>query len=140
VKFSPVLERASDLIFRGLFSGIFFIAGIGHFGQNEAMVQRLLAAPLSDLATALAPAEFLVYAAGVVLVLGGLALLLGLGTRLAALALIAVLIPITLTVHVGNPGHAGPLFKNIALFGGLVHFLIRGPGAFSLRSESTARG
>ena len=79
MRFSPDLEHASDVVFRGLFSGIFFIAGIGHFGQNDAMVQRLLDAPLSDLATALAPAPLLVYAAGVVLILGGLALLLGRG-------------------------------------------------------------
>ena len=54
--------------------------------------------------------------------------------------LIAVLIPITGSVHLApGPEHVGPLFKNIALLGGLVHFAIRGPGSWSLDQRRANR-
>jgi putative oxidoreductase len=128
-------KRASDGIFRVLFSLIFAVAGLGHLLRPEAMVARLLDAPMADLMVAVAPATVLISATGVVLILGGVGLLLGVLTRVCALALLAVLVPITFTVHVGAPEHVGPLFKNIALLGGLIHFAAKGPGAFSLGSR-----
>lgn len=123
---------ASDVVFRLLFSLIFVVAGLGHFFQREAMLARLDEAPLGALARLLGPPEVLMLASGVVLVVGGLALAAGVATRLAAVALFATLIPITATVHLGDPEHVGPLFKNVALLGGLVHFAVRGPGAGAL--------
>ena len=74
------------------------------------------------------------------LVAGGLCLLVGFQTRLAALALGAVLIPISVIVHLApGPEHVGPLFKNIALLGGLLHFAVRGPGACSLGAVAIRR-
>lgn len=127
------LFATADLVFRALFSLIFLVAGVGHFIQADLMVERLVAAPLGGVATSIAPASVMISATGVVLVAGGALLALGLRTRIAAVALIAVLIPITGTVHLApGPDHMGPLFKNIALLGGLVHFAIRGPGSWSL--------
>jgi len=48
--------------------------------------------------------------------------------------LFATLVPITVTVH-STPEHTGPLLKNVALMGGLVHFAARGTGAFALGKE-----
>jgi uncharacterized membrane protein YphA (DoxX/SURF4 family) len=45
-----------------------------------------------------------------------------------------------LTVDLGHTNALGPLFKHIALLGGLVHFAIRGPGAYSVaRAVGTGR-
>ena len=131
----PTIDRfgpLSDLVFRVLFSLIFLVAGLGHFGQKDVMLARLDAAPFGHLAYLFGPPEALMSLSGAVLILGGLALAAGFQTRIAAAALFMTLIPISVTVHLGDPSHIGPLFKNVALFGGLLHFGVRGAGAYAL--------
>ena len=126
------LSRASRAVFRIMLSGIFLVAGINHLTRPDMVAGRLQDAPMGFLATWAAPAETLVLLAGVALIIGGLALLVGFRTRLAALGLIALIIPITLTVQVGRISTLGPLFKNIGLTGALIYFAVHGSHSFSL--------
>jgi putative oxidoreductase len=126
-------------VFRLLFSMIFVVAGMGHFFQRDTMLARLEAAPLGHLALLFGPPEKLMIASGFVLVVAGLALAAGFWTRAAAIALFLTLIPITVTTHLGDPDHVGPLFKNVALLGGLLHFAVRGPGAGALDERIVRR-
>ncbi len=128
---STSLRPGPTAIFRALLSLIFLVAGMGHVLQPEQVASRLLDAKLGFLATAIAPAEVLVLLSGIALIGGSLALLTGFQTRLAAMGLIVVLIPITLTIQVGRPT-LGPLFKNIAILGGLLFFVTHGSSAYSI--------
>lgn len=59
--------------------------------------------------------------------LGGLAILIGSGTRIAALLLIGVMVVAILTVTLAR-GFAGGYDFNLALLGGLICLLLAGPG------------
>jgi putative oxidoreductase len=78
------------------------------------------------------PPDVLISLSGVALIVGGLSLAVGFQTMWAALGLILVVVPITVTVHLGDPTHIGHILKNLALLGGLIHFFGRGAGAFSV--------
>ena len=95
------------------------------------MLARLNDSPWLDLVSAIASPSLLLTLSGGTLLAGGGALLLGLKTRYAAALLFVTLVPITFAIHIA-PGHVGPLLKNVAILGGLIHFFVRGPGAFSL--------
>jgi len=126
-RFGPI----SDVAFRSLFSVIFIVAGVGHFAERAEMLERLEAAPLGHLAYLFGSTDTLMTMSGGVLIASGFLLLVGFQSRLAALALALTIIPITITTHLGNPGHVGPMLKNVALLGGLIHFFVRGAGAYS---------
>lgn len=114
-----------ETIGRVLFSLVFVAAGMQHLVATDTVLERLEAARLGFLATAVAPPRLLVIATGVVLVAAGLALLANLRARLAAAVLAGVLIPISVTALAGTPGELGPLMKNVALLGGLLQIFAR---------------
>lgn len=66
--------------------------------------------------------------------LGGVAILLGTGTRIAAPLLTGVMIVAMLTVTFSR-GFAGGYDINLAILGGLLCLLLGGPGKFSLRGD-----
>lgn len=107
---TPSLDRTSDVSFRVLFSLVFIVAGLGHFGQHEVMLAVMEESSWFGFVSALGSPSLMLYASGVSLVAGGIALLVGYRTPLAALLLIVTLIPITVTVHIA-PDHVGPLLK-----------------------------
>jgi putative oxidoreductase len=126
------LQKVSFLVLRVLGSLIFIAAGLNHLLQTAGATARLKKAELGYLATWIAPADTLIILSGIGLLLGGFMLLAGFKTRLAALALLAILIPITLTVQVANAAGSGPLFKNIALIGVLLFFIVNGAVHYGL--------
>jgi len=128
----------SDLAFRVLFSPIFVIGGLGHFARHRDMLERMVESPWFEVVKRVGDPSLLLNLSGIVLVIGGLALAFGAWTRLAAVALFVTLVPITVAIHVA-PGHTGPLLKNVAILGGLVHFFVRGGGAWSIDAWRTWR-
>lgn len=132
------LERLNDLqplsraVFRVMSSGIFIVAGLNHLTNTAKITGRLEAAPFGHLATSVADASTLVLLSGIALIAGGVALAAGFKTRLAALGLMALIIPITVTVQIGSLSTLGPLFKNIGLAGGLIYFVTHGSDVWSL--------
>lgn len=134
-----MLERLTSLVFRVFTSLIFIVAGAQHLAHPDAVTARLVSAPFGHWATAVASPRLLVLLTGGVLLAAGVALLLGLATRMSSLLLIAVLIPITFTVQVGADS-LGPLFKNVAILGALFHFGVVGGGQFSVDALLAGRG
>ncbi len=134
----------SDLIFRVCLSLIFIIGGLGHFVEHRQMLERIAESPWSNTINTIGDPSVLLWISGAIFVPAGFALAVGFMTRLSSVALFVTLVPITITMHLA-PGHAGPLFKNIAILGALIHFVFNGSGAvaidraFALAVEPTDR-
>lgn len=126
---APQPRAWSELFFRVATSLIFVVAGLGHVVRPNAMIARMLEAPLGERLAALLPVQPLMLLSGVLLIVAGAALAAGYRTRLAAAMLIAILVPITMTAHFGHGDDPGALLKNVALLGSLVHFAVGGSRA-----------
>mgnify|MGYP002820958046 FL=1 len=119
----PVSYRSVQL-FPILLSGIFLVASFNHILNLEKTLNRIDQARFKGIAYFFGNPEYLVIISGIVMMIAGFCLLIGYKTRWAAVALAAVIIPITLTVQVGQIHTLGPLFKNIAILGGLLFFIL----------------
>lgn len=105
-----------------MLSLIFIVASLSHLLKTEKTISRLEQAHFGYIGSFFGPPQILVILSGIVMLVAGLFLLFGYKTSWAAVVLIAVLIPITLTVQVGQMATIGPLFKNVAILGGLLFF------------------
>ena len=128
---NPSLNNPLALVGRLLLAALFLPAGLAKIGGFAGTVGYIASAglPLPQLAAALAI---------VVEVGGGLALLAGWGTRLAALALAAFTLFATFAFHNFWAMPADQVmmqqlmfFKNIAVVGGLLMLAAHGAGAWS---------
>ena len=118
------INRNSVTVFRILLSLIFIVASINHLFNVEKVIGKIDQARFKELAFMLGNPEFSVVASGVVMLIAGIALMIGFNTKYAALILALVLVPITITIQVGQMSTIGPLFKNVAIFGGLIFFIM----------------
>lgn len=118
------VSKRSVQVLRILLSGIFLLAGSNHLFQVEKTVKRIEMAEFKGFAYFFGNPETLVILSGVVMLVAGISFLIGFKTRWAAIVLLAVLIPITITVQIGQVNSLGPLFKNIAITGGLLFFIL----------------
>jgi putative oxidoreductase len=125
----------SVLLFRVCLSGIFITAGISHLLQPDQVAARIQSAAFHSFASFFGDPHLLGIVSGYALLIGGIAFLLGIVTRWSALLLFLVLIPITITIQMGNGLFHGPLWKNIALFGGLLFFIINNPKVYSIYNK-----
>jgi putative oxidoreductase len=110
---------------RVLLSILFLVSGAGKFGAIGPVLagmfgQMGLPAPL-----------LLTYLLGLSEVIGGIALVLGVQTRLVGLLLAAWCVLTGLVVHIGEPAD---LMKNLALAGGLLVLAATSPGSLILRT------
>lgn len=111
-------------LLRVMVSLIFIVASLNHLINTDKAVARIANAKFGALGHLLGPPKFSVIASGVIMLVAGLALAVGYRTKWAAVLLILMLIPITLTIQVGQMSTIGPLFKNIAILGGLLFFVL----------------
>jgi len=125
-----LVNRRSIQLSRILVSGIFLVAGFNHLLHVEKTAQRIEQASFKGIAYFFGEPRWLIILSGIVMISAGFLFLLGYKTKWAAMVLIAVLIPITLTVQVGQITTLGPLFKNIAILGGLLFFVLNDTNNF----------
>jgi putative oxidoreductase len=122
-----VTFNAIPLAGRVLLAAIFLLSGVGKIFAPEATVGYIASAgvPLPQLA-------FL--GAVLVEVVGGLLLVVGYKTRLAALALAVFTVAAGLIFHsvAGDQNHFIHLLKNLAIAGGLLQVVAFGAGTLSL--------
>ena len=116
--------KRSVQILRIMVSGIFLMAGANHLIEIDKTVNRIQMAKFKGLAEFFGNLELLVILSGIVMLAAGISFLIGFKTRWAAMVLFAVLIPITITIQIGQVNSLGPLFKNIAIAGGLLFFIL----------------
>ena len=118
------VSKRSVQLLRILVSGIFLVAGFNHLVEIEKTVQRIKMAHFKGFAIFFGNLELLVILSGIAMFMAGSSFLIGFKTRWAAIVLLLILLPITLTIQVGQITSLGPLFKNIAIAGGLLFFIL----------------
>ena len=90
----------------------------------KGTLAKLDRASFKDMAYFIGNPEYLIIISGIVMLVAGIGLFTGFKTQWVALILAMVLIPITITVQIGQLNSLGPLFKNIAILGGLLFFIL----------------
>lgn len=119
------LNRVSDLLGRVLLAAIFLLAGLnkisGYEGTAAYMASQGVPGELLPLVIALE-------------IGGAVAIILGLFTRLSALALAGFSVASALLFHfdLGDQTQFVMFFKNLAMAGGFLVLFANGPGAWSL--------
>jgi putative oxidoreductase len=128
----PAIGGLLVIAARILASAIFIIAGYGKLGAGYAGTQAYMAS--AGVPGALLP---LVIALEIG---GGLALLLGFQTRLAALLLAGFCLVTGMLFHTGSDQMQQiMLMKNLAMAGGLLAFTVFGAGRLSLDGETNTQ-
>lgn len=100
----------SVVILRIMLSLIFIVASTSHFFNTQKTVNRIAQANMGFIGTIFGSPEMAVILSGIAMCIAGTSLLIGFKTQFAAILLIAILIPIPLTIQVGQMTTLGPLF------------------------------
>ncbi len=129
------INGLSVLILRIAISGIFIIAGVSHLVNPDGVTQRIEKSTYGDFALFFGDPYALGILSGWTLLVFGLTFMIGVITRWSAVILLLTLIPITITIQLGNGWMHGPLWKNVALFGGLLFFIVNNPKSYSIYNK-----
>ena len=117
------MTKRSFIIFRTLTSTIFIYAGINHLIQPEKILSKLSGSTVYDFLNSPSFFSLSVMLSGLAMVIGGILLAIGYRQRLAAMVLLLILIPITITVQLESLSNLGPFFKNVAIAGSLLFII-----------------
>lgn len=114
------MTKQLEWLFRSLTSFIFIYGGINHLSHPEGIFKRIASSTIYSYLQYSELFRVAILLSGLLMVVGGLALMLGFKSRIAALLLLSILIPITLTTQLENLNDLGPFFKNVAIAGSLL--------------------
>ena len=117
------MTKRSFIIFRTLTSTIFIYAGINHLIQPEKILSKLSGSTVYDFLNSPSFFSLSVMLSGLAMIIGGILLAIGYRQRLAAMVLLLILIPITITVQMESLSNLGPFFKNLAIAGSLLFII-----------------
>ena len=127
-----VPRSTSALVGRFLIAAIFISSGFAKLTDPAGAIGYMNSAGIPH-------SDVLVYVAGIAELTGGLALVFGFLTRLAAAGLILSLIPTTLVFHnfwalegAAMKTQLVHFMKNLAIIGGLAMVFANGPGRYSI--------
>lgn len=112
-------------LFRSFTSLIFIYAGIKHLTHPQGVFKRVSSSTIYELIQNEWLFRSTILFSGAVMVVAGMALLIGYKSRSASWLLLAMLIPITLSTQLENLNDLGPFFKNVAITGSLLLIINR---------------
>ena len=120
-------QQVGLLVARILLGALFVVSGYTKMVGIEGVVGYMSSSGLPVSAG-------LAWLAAIIELVGGLALILGVHSSIAAIVLAIYLIPVTLFLHVkvGDQANMVQALKNAAIIGGLLHTFLAGPGKYKL--------
>ncbi|WP_276132454.1 DoxX family membrane protein [Polluticoccus soli] len=114
-------------LLRAFSSLIFIYAGVKHVVHPDKIIGRISKATIFEILPSVQLFTVMVIITGIIMIVGAILLLIGKFQAQAALALLLVLIPITLSVQLENLNDLGPFFKNVAIAGSLIFIIKKHP-------------
>ena len=119
----PKMRKDPLTILRVFTSLIFIYASTNHFFQHEKIFGKISKTAAYQLIQNESFFQVSILLSGIAMLIGGIALLAGYKKKIAAIVLLVMLIPITLTVQLDNLSDLGPFFKNVAIAGSLLFII-----------------
>lgn len=117
------MKKSPFTILRVFTSLIFIYASTNHFFQSDKIFGKVSKTAAYQFMQNKSLLEASILLSGITMFVGGIALLAGYKNKLAAIILLIMLIPITLTVQLDNFSDLGPFFKNVAIAGSLLFII-----------------
>ena len=117
------MRKNPFIILRVFTSFIFIYASTNHFFQQDKIFGKISKTAAYHFIQNEELFQVSILLSGIAMLIGGIALLAGYKRKIAAIVLLVMLIPITLTVQLDNLSDLGPFFKNVAIAGSLLFII-----------------